>query len=166
MKSEMNITFRPAGPGDDEFLCKLYAGTRQEELAVTGWDAARKAAFLKQQYTAQAQHYRVHYEGADSRILLSDGHPVGRFMVYRMKTEIRVVDIALLPEFRGKGIGGWLMREVMDEAVETDRSVTIHVEKFNPAMRFYKRLGFKPVEDKGIYWFMEWKPPAQSSPVS
>jgi ribosomal protein S18 acetylase RimI-like enzyme len=87
-------------------------------------------------------------------------------MVYRMKTEIRVVDIALLPEFRGKGVGGRWMREVMDEAEETGRSVTIHVEKMNPALRFYNRLGFKPVEDKGIYWFMEWKPPAQPSSVS
>jgi L-amino acid N-acyltransferase YncA len=57
---------------------------------------------------------------------------------------------------RGRGFGTALFRDLMDEAAAVGKAVSIHVEKFNPAMRFYRRLGFTSVEDKGVYDLMHW----------
>jgi GNAT superfamily N-acetyltransferase len=156
------LSFRPAEPGDDPFLCALYADTRKEELAVTGWEESQKAAFLKAQFEAQSSHYKTHYAEAEFKLILFDQQPIGRIIIYRSGQEIRLVDIALVREWRGRGVGSYLMKALMDEASAVGKPIRIHVEKFNPALNFYRRLGFVSIEDKGVYWFMEWKPPATS----
>ena len=84
------------------------------------------------------------------------GWPVGRLYVARWEKEIRIVDITLLPEFRGTGIGTKLLRDLQTEARSACKSLTIHVERFNRALTLYQRLGFKEVEDKGVYLLMRW----------
>ena len=88
--------------------------------------------------------------------------PLGRLYVHRGETDIRIVDIALLPEHRGRGIGSHLLRAILDEAAKRGRTVSIHVERFNPALRLYERLGFAHVADTGVYYLMEWRPPADA----
>ena len=85
----------------------------------------------------------------------SDG-PAGRLYLQRKPTLLLIIDIALLPDFRGHGFGEALLRDLMDEATACGKAVTIYVEKFNPAMRLYRRLGFKTEEDKGVYDLMRW----------
>ena len=72
--------------------------------------------------------------------------------------EIRIIDIALLSQQRNKGVGSGLLRDILTEAGEKNIPVRIHVEKFNPALNLYQRLGFKEVEDSGVYLLMEWIP--------
>lgn len=151
------VTLRLATEADAEFLCAVYASTRAEELAVTGWTDAQKAAFCRQQFDAQTAHYRAHYTGAEYSIVECGGVPVGRLFLARWEKEIRIMDIALLSEHRGAGIGTTLLRELQAEASASSRTLTIHVEKFNPALRLYQRMGFYPIEDKGVYLLMEWK---------
>ena len=151
------LSFRPMQPDDDAFLCALYADTRKEELAVTGWEESQKDAFLKAQFEAQSAHYQTHYAEAEFSLILFDGQPIGRIIVYRAAQEIRLVDIALVREWRSRGVGAYLMKALMYEASAAGKPLRIHVEKFNPALNFYRRLGFVPIEDKGVYWFMEWK---------
>ncbi len=67
------------------------------------------------------------------------------------------MDIALLPEHRGRGIGTRLVQDVLDEARASGRSVSLHVEETNPAKRLYERMGFVDVEDRGVYILMEWR---------
>lgn len=152
------VALRPVGPGDEELLFRIYAGAREDELAVVPWDAARKEAFLRAQFDAQARWYREHYEGASYDVILVDGEPAGRFYVYRGEAEIRIVDIALLPDRRGGGVGGSLLRDLLAEADAAGRRVTIHVERLNPALRLYRRLGFTVAEDKGVYLLLERQP--------
>jgi ribosomal protein S18 acetylase RimI-like enzyme len=78
--------------------------------------------------------------------------------VHRGESEIRIVDIALLPDYRGNGIGTALLRDLFSEADAAGKTVTIHVERFNPALRLYERLGFSVAEDKGVYLFLERRP--------
>jgi ribosomal protein S18 acetylase RimI-like enzyme len=151
------ISLRPITPEDDSFLAGVYASTRADELAVTGWSDEEKAVFCRRQFDAQTAHYRENYPGASFQMIERDDEPVGRLYVARWEKEIRIVDIALLPEFRGRGIGSKLLRELQEEARPAGKSLTIHVERFNPAMRLYERLGFKQVEDKGVYLLMEWR---------
>jgi ribosomal protein S18 acetylase RimI-like enzyme len=152
------VELRPVEPGDRELLFRVYASTRTDELAVVPWDDAQKQAFLRAQFDAQDAWYREHYEGASYDVVLIDGEPCGRLYVYRGDAEIRIVDIALLPEQRGIGIGGSLLHELLDEADADGMRVTIHVERLNPALRLYERLGFSVAEDKGVYLLLERQP--------
>ena len=151
------ISLRPVTPEDDSFLAGLYASTRAEELAVTGWSDEEKAVFCRRQFAAQTVHYVENYPGALLQVIERESVPVGRLYVARWEREIRIMDIALLPGHRGAGIGTNLLRELQDEARSAGKSLTIHVERFNPALRLYERLGFQMTEDKGVYLLMEWR---------
>jgi ribosomal protein S18 acetylase RimI-like enzyme len=151
------IVLRPITPEDDAFLARVYASSRAEELAVTGWPEELKAKFCRSQFDAQTKYYTENYPAASFQIIERDGWPVGRLYVDQSEKEIRIVDITLLPEFRGSGIGAKLLGEVQDEARAAGKSVSIHVERFNRALGLYQRLGFQQVEDKGVYLLMEWK---------
>jgi GNAT superfamily N-acetyltransferase len=142
-----------------EFLLRLYATTRADEMAmVTDWSDEQKEWFVRMQFQAQHAWYQEHYGDAQFDLVLIDGAPAGRLYVHRRAKEIRLVDISLMPELRGTGIGSAMLRELMSEAEAAGKPLTIHVEKYNPAMRLYLRLGFKPIEDRGPYDLMEWKP--------
>jgi ribosomal protein S18 acetylase RimI-like enzyme len=123
------------------------------------WDDAQKEAFLRIQFEAQDAWWRENYAGASFDVILVHGEPAGRLYVHRGPSEIRIVDIALLPERRGNGTGTRLLEELLAEGDAGAKSVTIHVERMNPALRLYERLGFSVAEDKGIYLFLE-RPPA------
>ena len=144
---------------DRDFLLRVYAGARLEELALTDWDETQKQAFLVQQFEAQHHHYQAYYPGARLDLILLDEEPIGRLYVARWREEIRIMDIALLPEHRHRGIGGGLLRDLLEEAAATGRRLTIHVERYNPALRLYQRLGFKPVGEIGVYLLLAVEPP-------
>lgn len=150
-------TLRAVTHSDRDFLVAVYAATRMDELAATDWTDDHKAEFCRMQFTAQDSHYRQHYPTAEYHVIEAGGAPVGRLYVDRWKREIRIMDIAILTECRGKGIGSALLLDLQREAASSDRSLSIHVERFNPAMRLYQRLGFQVIEDKGVYLLMEWR---------
>ena len=127
-------------------------------MSVVDWSAEQKAAFVQQQFEAQDAYYREHYDPATFDVIEVDGEPVGRLYVARWEDEIRIMDIALLPEHRGRGIGTAFMRDLLDEGAHTGKRVSIHVELNNPARRLYERLGFSPVEERGVYVLMEATP--------
>src|SRR5262245_4998836 len=141
----MTVSLRPIRPDDAAFLYEVYASTRTEELAVVDWDDAHKAALLHQQFTAQHQFSQERYTQTDFLIILRDAVPVGRLSVARWQDEIRMVDIALLPPSRHTDIGTAILRDLLAEAAAAHKPVRIPVEKFNPALRLYARLGFAPI---------------------
>jgi len=154
----LEIVLRPMSDADLAFTAALYASTRAEELAPVPWPGEVKQAFLAQQHAAQHAHYRQHYQGMHAMIVERRGAAIGRLYLYEMQTEIRIVDISLMPEARGQGIGTALLRDVLAEAAPGGRSVTIHVEKNNPAHTLYARLGFTILDDdRGAYDLWEWR---------
>jgi len=157
------VQLRPITPEDAELLCRIYASTRTEELAHVPWTPEQKAAFLRMQFEAQHAHYQQHYRGADFLVVLRGELPVGRLYLHRSAGDLRIVDIALLPEHRGTGLGEALLRELQQEARESGRKLSIHVERMNRALGLYQRLGFRTVQDEGgVYLLMEWTPPPLS----
>jgi ribosomal protein S18 acetylase RimI-like enzyme len=151
------LRFRHQTETDLPFLGRLYASIRQQELAtVTGWTVQEKAAFVDLQFRAQHAHYQKYYPEADWLVTSHAGEDVGRLYIERWPTQHRLIDITFLPEHRGKGFGEALLRDLMDEAATVNKAVSIHVEKLNPAMRLYRRLGFTVEEDKGVYDLMRW----------
>ncbi len=157
------VSLRPRNEADAAFLFSVYASTRAEELAQTGWETPQKESFLRMQYEAQRRCYDSDYPGAEFLIILVDGKGAGRLYAHRRVTEIRVMDIALLPEFRGRGIGTGLLRGLLEEGARTKRRVSIHVEAFNPALRLYERLGFQQVSSTGVYHLLEWSPSTEEA---
>jgi ribosomal protein S18 acetylase RimI-like enzyme len=156
------LALRPVTPEDRPFLERVYASTRSEELAAVPWTPLQKAAFLRFQFDAQDKHYRLHYAEARFDVILAGGREVGRLYVDRSGSEIRLIDIALLPEHRGAGIGGALLSELIAEATRERKPLSIHVEHSNPAQRLYRRLGFRHTgTDTGVYQLMEWRPSAE-----
>ena len=150
------LAFRPIADADRPFLARLYASTRMEDLAVTGWPQQQKAAFLQQQFAAQHTHYQTHYTGTDFLVIMQGGEDIGRLYLARWSAEHRIVDIALLSEYRRRGLGAALLSDLLDEAAGAGKAVTIHVEKFNPAMSLYRRLGFVAAGEAGAYDLMRW----------
>jgi len=152
------FTLRPENEADIPFLRRLYISTRWDELApVVEWTEAQKLAFLESQFAFQRHHYRTYYPATDFAVLEKDGAPAGRLYVDRQATKLLVIDIALLPEWRGHGTGTALMQAVCAEARAANKKVSIAVEKFNPAQNLYRRLGFRETADEGVYWVMEWR---------
>lgn len=159
--AEITVQLRTIKEADLPILYEIYASTRAEEMAlVPEWREEDKAAFLLQQFNAQHQYYQERYLGATFQLIEYDGKPIGRFYIHWnfAPHEIRIMDIALLPAFRGKGIGTGILQEIFKKASEKKQSVTIHVEYNNPALRLYQRLGFKKIgEFNSVYYLMEWK---------
>lgn len=150
------IRLRPATDEDRELLFRVYASTREEELAMTDWSVDEKTRFVRMQFDAQDAYYREHYTGAQFFVIEVDGQPAGRLYLHHRPDEIRLMDIALLPEYRGRGVGGSLVRDLLAQAQAEGKGVGIHVEKHNPAMRLYERLGFRRKADRGVYDFLLW----------
>lgn len=152
------LELRPITDEDLPLLRAIYAGTREDELRQTGWPPAQCEAFLRGQFDAQHGWYRKHYREADFDLLIEHGQPVGRLYVHRTARDLNVIDIALLPAHRGRGLGTFLMRRLIAEAAGAGQSVSLHVEFFNRARALYDRLGFRQVGGDGVY--LEMRLPA------
>lgn len=124
------------------------------------WSEQQKDAFLRQQFEAQDRYYRENYVGASFDLILAGGEAVGRLYVARWPEEIRLIDVTLLPERRASGIGTAVLGDLQREAAASGKPLRIHVERYNRALRLYARLGFRMIEDRGVYLFLEWRAPS------
>jgi ribosomal protein S18 acetylase RimI-like enzyme len=159
MSNSVNVSLRPVTDADQEFLVGVYASTRAPELAQVDWDDSQKAAFIRWQFGLQKQDYYTRYPNARYNVILVDDQPAGRIWVGADDKQIRLLDIALLPEFQNRGIGAILLRELIDEAKQAQKPLRHMVFMLNEnAHRFYERLGFVEIEDVGGYKHMEWRP--------
>lgn len=152
------FTLRPVQPGDEAFLREVFASTRAQELALLNWSDVEKEAFLRMQFDAQHRHYHSHFAGADFLVVECDGLRIGRLYLARLPEEFRIIDLALLPQHRNRGVGSSLLRSILDEAALAAKPVRIHVEGANPARRLYERLGFVVIAEGPVYRLMEKHP--------
>lgn len=152
------ISFRPETSEDTEFLYRLYASTREQEMQVVPWTEEQKEQFVRGQFRAQMLHYKQNYTEADYSIILLDGRPAGRLYLHQDPDDIRIMDIVVAPEHRRSGIGTLLLQEILERARAAGHSVSIHVEQFNPALHLYERLGFQTIDTNGVYNLMKWRP--------
>ncbi len=155
------ITFRPVESDDSAFLLEVYSSTRREELAqATDWSEAQRRAFLAQQFEFQTKDWARVHPRARREIIVLDGRDAGRLYTNRSvgDADLRVIDIALLPAFRNRGVATRIFTDLFSEADEQGWKVSIHVEHQNPAKNLYARLGFGPVLDRGVYLLMARAP--------
>jgi len=159
-----NITLRPVGADDYDFLVELYGSTRAEEMALVPWTIEQKQVFIRAQFAAQQVHYTKKYPEASHDIIVLDNRPMGRLYVARLDQEIRIIDITVLSVERNAGIGSYLIRQLLDEANRAGKVTRIYVEEFNPSLRLFERLGFSPSEQHGIHLLMQCHPNQHLTP--
>ena len=156
-----SLELRPVSTTDDDFLYSVYAGSRLEEMKLVSWDEAAKLSFLQMQFAAQLAHYQANFPRASRDVILAKGVPVGRLYVDRREAEIRILDITLLPEARGQGIGPHVLRDLMEEAQAVHKTLSIYVDHSSPFLGWFQRLGFIRAEDNGLSCLMGWHPAAK-----
>lgn len=157
----LGLSYRALTEGDFAFTAVLYASTRTEELEPTGWPEEVKRAFLAQQHEAQHRHYQGHYPGAEWLIVEKEGAAIGRIYIHEREGDIRLIDIALLPEHRRAGFGGAMLGDLITWAAELGKSVSLHVEPNNVIRPYYLRIGFVSQGLAGAYEAMLWRPDPQ-----
>ncbi len=153
--AENRYRFEPATIWDTDFLFQVYASTREEEMAKTGWDDVSIDQFLHLQYKLQNTQYHHKFPKASYNIVALGNERVGRLYVDRSKNEIRIIDISLLTEFRRKGLGTRIMNDLIAEAEAAGLPLRLSCERTNPARHLYERLGFTITGEAGIYLAME-----------
>jgi len=154
----MEVTLRPVQASDEAFLISVFASTRDAELALVPWSLEQKAAFIAMQFRAQNADYAFRYPGAQHDIICADSVAVGRLFLARLDDQLRIADVAVLPEYQGKGIGAWVLRRIMDEAATLQKPVTVYVEINNPSLQWFERKGFERGESSGFNILMRWTP--------
>ena len=143
---------------DDSFIEAVYRSTREDELKLTNWTELQKKAFIIMQLMAQLADYKKHFPGAAYQLIIFKKQPAGRFYTWENNSEIRVLDITLLPLFRGKGIGTYLLKELIKRSNSVKKKISLHVEQANPALQLYQRVGFIHINNYGRYYYMERNP--------
>ena len=163
-----SICLRPATADDSALLLEIYASTRADELnLVSWWTDEQKSTFVKMQSHAQHEHYRNTYPQAQYLVVTRDDKPVGRLYLAENDSEMRILDLTLLPAERNGGIGSFLLRQLMEESITKQKALAIYVESFSPALRLFERLGFVNSQENGIYFLMKREPCEKSeAPVS
>ncbi len=160
--SARGVELRLRQPDDLAFLRDLYRSTRAAEVAAAGFDPLTAARFLNSQFELQGRHFEAHYTlGGQRLIVLGGNQPIGRVELWGTEADgrpdLRLVDISLLPDWQGRGLGRALLLAVQHTAMADGRSVSLHVDKLNPALRLYTRLGFRKSADTGASWRMGWR---------
>ena len=159
-------TLRPETDDDIPFLTLLYGTTRALELEQVDWPVEQKVAFVEQQFNAQRIHYRGKIAGCAFDVIEKDGVPIGRLYLQERENRLHIVDIALMPEWTGKGLGSIILQGLIETAGSKGKGVGIFVEKYNPALRLYRRLGFTEIQDTDVYFEMEWVPEGYDAPFA
>jgi ribosomal protein S18 acetylase RimI-like enzyme len=149
---------RPEDPTDRPFVFHLYCSTRMQALSGIGWADAQLQAFLAMQYEAQRRHYAAHFPGASTDVIEVRGAAAGRLLWTDQASEILLIDLSLLPEHRGTGIGTAVLREQQRRAGGKGKALVLHVEEGNRACRLYQRLGFEVTAQHGPHLHMRWQP--------
>ena len=143
-----SVTLRRVSADDERFLRELYASTRERELSIVPWSEEQKAAFLAMQFESQDSYYRTQYPDAQFDVIEIERVPAGRLYVFTTVAELRVIDIALLPQYRNRGIGGGLMRTILRTASDTGRGWSI-MRRVVAACRLRPRQAM-PAQSQGV----------------
>ena len=150
-----SLTLRPVTKGDKRFVRDLYCTSRDHEINHVDMPEPQLKVFLRQQFALQQKHFDKTYPKADKQVIIDQGKPIGRLYVEQSADDIHLIDITLLREYRGNGIGRYFVEQLIAKALQKKTKVSLYVQAQNPALKLYQSMGFKPAGGKGDYFYME-----------
>ena len=157
------MKLRPARPEDEPFLRLLRGQVDNDRLFMNQWDGedveGEKRKILDLQFRAKSAHHNILRAGWETRenIVEMDAVPIGYFVVTGGGEELRLVEIAFMREWRGKGLGQMVIGASMEECKKSGRVLRLCVEKTNVrALQFYASMGFYAVDDMKHHLLLEW----------
>jgi ribosomal protein S18 acetylase RimI-like enzyme len=148
----------PVSESDEPFLSDLYASTRAAEMALVPWSDEQKRAFLKMQFEAQQAYYRERYPNASFDLIKTHDRPIGRLYLAELTDEIRIIDIAFLPDRFDRNVFVELIEEILQKGEESGKPVRIYLENNDPQTEIFVNLGFQKIEEHGIYFLWQREP--------
>lgn len=157
MFRQATVALRPEAADDLPFLRELHLSVRDGEVGFRDLNPTTRTAILQQQFEWQHAQYHAANPQGWFTIVMVDDRPAGRFYLARQAASLRVVDISLLPEYRGHGIGTQLMLNVRAESIRTGLPIRLSVVAGDPVGGFYKRLGFRVIGRDQVRLELEWK---------
>jgi GNAT superfamily N-acetyltransferase len=158
-----SVFFRPVTAQNRDLLLRIYASTRERELALVPWDAGQKSLFLQHQFAAQNQHYGTHFPEAEYSIVVHNGEDAGRILITRDPARIHVLEFTVLPEHRGCGIGTEIVRWLQEEARSKALPLTTYLDQLSDSQAWLEKRGFTRISDEGMHYKMQWKPSGETS---
>jgi ribosomal protein S18 acetylase RimI-like enzyme len=147
---------RPARTDDQEFFYRLFCSVHSEKLQLVSLNLEEKNRLIELMYEGFTRHYRTLAPASDDRVVLLNNESIGRMILLQMSKEIWLADLAILPEYRQRGIGSALIGQLQAESMMSKRPVRLQVPQFDRALRLYQRLGFYEVDKVGPYLHLEW----------
>lgn len=153
-----DLRARPVAPADEALLHTIYASTRQAELAALGETPLIRDTFVSMQFEAQRRHFVQHHPDSTQWLIERGSAPVGRLWLSLNQGGLQVLDITVLPEWQGQGIGGACLRHLARHADAQEWAMALHVRADNPARHWYTRMGFVTTDTSDIYMAMN-RPP-------
>ncbi len=151
------ILLEKSKPTDQPFLEQLYYSTREDELMQINWSEQQKQQFSIMQFIAQKSDYEKRYPNAIQQIIYVKKKAAGCLYTNETDNNIHVIDIALLPQFRNKGVGKFILQQLKNKAKKQQKTMSLNVIKTNPAKHLYERLGFISIKEDGIREYMEYR---------
>jgi ribosomal protein S18 acetylase RimI-like enzyme len=152
------VHLRCAGREDDALLFALFAADKAAEFAAIGLPEEQYRPLLEMQYRGRAMTHSVRYPEAEDWIVCApDGTAIGGYLLAKTSREARLMDLAVLPQWRGRGIGTRVLLELMRQSAMARVPLRLQVMKGNRAVRLYARLGFRVVDEDEITYEMIWR---------
>jgi len=151
------IHLRPQCAEDADFLFVLFCSAREADFALL--PQAQRESLLLFQCQAQARDYAARFPRSKHFIIEFGEQRAGRVLLNRGADELRVVDIAVVPELRGRGIATAVLKPLISEAEAAGIPVRLSVWHDNPALALYRRLGFRVRAESATHLELEWRPP-------
>lgn len=153
------FALRPERGEDAAFRFALFIASRPPAQSLEGVAPDVADVLYRQQFAGQDVTYRAAYPDGRFDIIDCNGVPVGRIVTVLSAVEVRLVDIALLPIYRGNGIGTQILRALQDQARTARVPLCLSVLPSNiAALRFYVRLGFETVGIAATHLDLRWTP--------
>lgn len=164
--SKIRMTLRPVEAEDEWLLRALFAESLRARLRASALTPREIELLVEMQFRDRGAQPRSGEGDLQQSIVLIDGVEVGYLVLDRRPGETRIVELALLAAFRGRGFGSSLLHSLQREAAGEGRLLGLHVARDSAAQRLYRRLGFREVAADELHVEMAWEAEACSADQS
>jgi ribosomal protein S18 acetylase RimI-like enzyme len=154
----MDIKLIHATENDSEFFMELFSEIKGSELLLHSWPPTIREQLLSMQYRGFMKSIQEEYPNHEDFLILFQSKMAGRLQIEKNDSFFRIINISLMPDFRGKGIGSYILKNILKEANLRQIPVELDVDVSNPAFFVYQNLGFNIIYCDEVKILMKYFP--------